>query len=171
MTAPSSPSKPKTPIWRQRWVLPVATGLIGILIGSAAAGGGADATTPAVPAPAPAPTVTVTTTATATVTAEPEKPTPAPTKDKAEDQTKGGLDAYGALEHCGNAAETGLKNEFPASKVKVHTLMGILAQEYRAKTDDWFIKVEASVDDNRVNVECVVSGSETSPSLDNILWY
>lgn len=63
-----------------------------------------------------------------------------------------------AVTACGNVAETALKNAYPASKVKIHTIMGILANELR-EDGTRFVKLEASVDKNTLNVECTVSGS------------
>ena len=81
-----------------------------------------------------------------------------------------GLTGYTAVRACGNLWETALKNEYPASKIKIHTTMGVLAQ--RLDDDDaWFIKIDGSIDKNTINVECSVTGSETSPVVDPIAVY
>lgn len=99
--------------------------------------------------------------------AEPAEENPAseqkPATEASETNTQG-LDSYGAIHACGDVWETGLKNDYPASKVKVHTMMGILA----ARLDDadtWFVKIEASVDNNTLNVECNVTGSLDQPQV------
>ncbi|MSS84229.1 hypothetical protein FYJ24_05500 [Actinomycetaceae bacterium WB03_NA08] len=94
-----------------------------------------------------------------------EEPVPAApaTESKPEEVTNSqGLDQYGAVHACGDIWETALKNEFPASKVKLHTLAGILAATLD-EDDTWFIKIEASVDKNTLNVECSVGGSLDQP--------
>lgn len=84
--------------------------------------------------------------------------------DKSDNVNSGGLDAVGAVRACGAVWETVLKNEFPQSDVKVHTWIGVLAEELQ-DDDTFFVKIEASIDDNTVNVECNVGGSRYDPQV------
>ncbi len=79
--------------------------------------------------------------------------------------TTGGLDAVHAQVACDARAE----QEFPYG-YDPHWVLGRLADEYRADTDDWFLKVEAEVGnafgaEQSVEVECRVTGSNDAPSV------
>jgi hypothetical protein len=91
--------RPAEPHRRPRWLVPVITGVGGLLVGSLAAGGGASptaapaSTVTATPTAAPAPTATVTAPpVTATVTA---KPAPAPTATRTVKVTPAPTAAFG----------------------------------------------------------------------------
>lgn len=86
--------------------------------------------------------------------------------------TTGGLTALTAQVTCDRAAEIA----FPYG-VKMHWVVGKLAERYNAETDDWFFKVEATVTNEYgakmkgVNVECYVTGSEDNPEVTDFLYY
>lgn len=104
-----------------------------------------------------------------TITLKVHHDTPEPTSGASSEsgptENSQGLSKYTARQECANQWETVLKNEYPASKVKIHSTMGVLA-ETLGDDDRWFIKIEASVDDNTLNVECYVSGSENAPVVE-----
>lgn len=176
--SPGAPKPAKKPIWKRTWAIALAAGIVGLVIGAGSSG---DTTA----APKAAPTVTVTATETAkpeaaptvTVTATAAAPAPETSAAKpepvknADPATTAGLTEGVAVQTCGDVAETGLKNTFPGSKIKVHSILGVLAADYKADSDSWFVKIEGKVDDNRINIECTVTGSDDNPSVDDVTWY
>ena len=105
-----------------------------------------------------------TTTATTSEDDEDAPAAPATPTESTEKTNSQGLTGTTALSACANLWETALKNEYPASKIKIHSVLGVLAQ--RLDDDDsWFIKIEGKIDKNLINVECSVYGSEDYPEV------
>lgn len=156
---------PATPWWKRTWVIALASLVVGITLGTAAS---SDDTTAAQSEPAPTITETVTAepepapTVTMTITADPE-PEPEPVDEPADAAS---IDGTSARFHCGDAIEAAIRWERPNSKIRVHTIAGVLAQDYRPDTDDWFIKLEVTVDGTRLNAECTVGGTELNPDVE-----
>lgn len=93
------------------------------------------------------------------------EPASGASSDSGPTENSQGLSNFTARQECADQWETALKNQYPASKVKIHSTLGVLA-ETLGDDDRWFIKMEASVDDNTVDVECYVSGTEDDPVVE-----
>jgi hypothetical protein len=85
--------------------------------------------------------------------------------------TSGGVTAFDAQIACERYAD----QEF-AYGVRMHWIVGRLAEEYLAEQDQWFLKVEATVTNafgakQRGVVECYVTGSSEHPEVVDFLYY
>lgn len=93
-------------------------------------------------------------------------------EETTQEATTGGLTGLYAQTACDRAAE----QMFPYG-VKMHWVVGKLAEEYRPDTDDWYLKVTATVTNEYgaqmkgVNVECYVTGSNEKPEIVDFVYY
>lgn len=80
-----------------------------------------------------------------------------------------GLDSIGANQACGEAWKNALRLKYPSSKVKVHSITGVLRSEKVG--DNFEVKLEGSVNGGTINVECTVSGNRDNPQVDMVAVY
>lgn len=109
-----------------------------------------------------------------------DKPAPAPAEtetaesepSQTEQATTGGLKDDGTgWTACDQRGE----QEFPYG-FDAHWVLGLLATEYHADTDEWYFKVEADVTNENgaeqtINVECYVTGTEEAPVVTDFIAY
>lgn len=106
------------------------------------------------------------------IVSRPEPETEAAGTSTSEEATTGGLTATYAQTACDIAADA----TFPYG-VKMHWMVGKLAERYDPETDEWFFKVTATVTNEYgakmkgVNVECYVTGTNDNPQITNFLFY
>jgi len=77
------------------------------------------------------------------------------------------LTKEGATVACGQAGETALKNKYPASKVKVHWIAGVVEQTDLGE-GTWRITLDASIDSNPSRVQCLVKGTDNKPDVRSV---
>lgn len=77
------------------------------------------------------------------------------------------LTKEGATVACGQAGETALKNKYPASKVKVHWIAGVVEQADLGE-GTWRITLDASIDSNASRVQCLVKGTDNKPDVRSV---
>ncbi|WP_071128990.1 PASTA domain-containing protein [Varibaculum massiliense] len=80
-----------------------------------------------------------------------------------------GLDSIAANQACGKAWENALRIKYPSSKVKIHSIAGVLRSEKVG--ENFEVKLEGSVNGGTINVECTVSGNRDNPQVDMVAVY